>query len=488
MIYESLDPNLTDGVEAICQSDWAAAQSILTRRLDETRHLGCRRATLFLLAFVARESGHGEVSNHLLEESRRTPADLAEPRILSEANPLLQNEWLAFNHWSPKESEPSFDVEPTLAEIDWATLLDSVLEGRSAEFERRWSGHLIGDSPDRHVLWNLLALAYLENGDLRTYEEMYSQRQIAPQSYEPPAVLLALLEQASLDQVLHHLVAGLWLTTSLFVPSQTPSSVPATNGEILEWRGSMETGFSLLAVGRAFEAAQQFGLLISQPLTNIHRCYTVNALALALFQSGEYAGAEEALRDLRNFEQTFDPAADPKLQEVFESWLHSAGAASENNSPFHNPFGSAPPCEPSAPLVGEPTGQKFSEAMASVIGHLQTQDLPSALRILRGLLTKNDTSSVTERFVVALFFAGTALLDGDHINAQEGIEDASRILEGGRLEDATLSQVQTLLRANGAKTLAEKFELSQMHTVDPWRDFPLDFQRERAGSIDQVSS
>lgn len=475
MLYESLDPGLADGIEAVCQNDWTSARSLLTQRLDETRHLGCRRATLFLLAFVARESGHGEVAKHLLEESRRTPADLAEPRILSEQNLSLQNEWLTFNHWSVKEPDPFISIEPP-SEIDWAALLDATLEGRSAEFERRWSGNLVGNSPDRHVLWNLLALAYLENGDLRTYDEMYAQRQAAPPDYQPAVELQALLKQASLDKVVDELKAGRWLTSSVFVAGQTPEPALSTNGESLEWREAMESAFSLLSVGRAVEAARQFGLLISQSLLGPnHRTYTLNALALALFQSGEYADAEEALRDFRTSEQTFDPAAEPNLQEAFAIWLHSAGVSPEANSPFHNPFGKAPQADQLSVLMREPSSQEFYEGIDSVLGYLKTHDLPSAMRILRVLFSNNDSNSVTERFVVALFFAGTALLDGDHLIAQEGIEDASGILEGGVLDTEALGQVKELLSSSGASHLAEKFELSQLHTLDPWRDFPLDF-------------
>jgi hypothetical protein len=482
MLYESLDPMLENGIASICDSDWNAAQDLLSQRLEQSAALGCRRLNLFLLSVVALRVGLEGVATQLTQAARDTPVEMGEPRYFGTSkDPVrqkLEQDWWSFNGWSP-ESGPSRQEDHLASEeLSWASVLDGALEGRAGELERRCSRFLDGDHPQRAILWNLLALGYLESGDLRTYEEMRDQAPVVTTPAEVPEVLVQLLTHAGMNQALADLKNGRWLTSdSLTHVTSNHEGAAGENAASEAWETEMEASFSLLSVGRAVEAARKLGPLSMQGQSSLHRAYALNALGLALFASGEYSGAEEALADSRKEAAKAPQESDPDLAVRFAEWLHSCGAHPTPGSVFCDPFSEVASSAAHPETEGQ-TSDSFWSGFEQVLEGMGEGDLGSAKRTLRRLASEPGSQEPTQAFLIALLFAGTALLEGDHMETQESIDDASRLLEAGGLDAGALVEAQGRLAAAGAMTLAGKMDLAILPTLDPWRDFPADFPQQ----------
>lgn len=486
MPYDSLDSLLESGIASICDGDWSAAQTSLGQRLEETVRLGRRRLNLFLLSLVAGRVGLSDVAEQLSEDARRTPLEMGEPRYLGTSeDPVrreLEREWWSFNGWRT-ESEP--EPVPQSSgddELHWASVLDGALEGRAGEMERRWSRFLDGDRPERPLLWNLLALGYLESGDLRTYEEMRDQATTAStEERDVPQELAELLTRAGLHAALADLRQGRWLTSESLHDTLTPQTSSPEPGGVSPgpgWEAGMEESFSLLSVGRAVEAARKLGGLSLQGLP-LHRAYALNALGLALFSAGDYADAQEALADCRREAAQTRPEDEPELAARYAEWLLSAGARPVQGDVFCDPF--AEPLTSWDEAQTSPEEERadgFWPIFEQVLEGMRLGDHSASQLALRRLLGESSSKERTKAFLISLLSAGIALLEGDHMEAQESIEDASRLLSQGGLQAAPLVEAQGRLAAAGALTLAGKMELEALSTLDPWRDFPADFQQQ----------
>lgn len=221
MLGETLDPHFEAALRAITMLDWNGAREILAQRLDNVDTLGRRRLNLYLLSAVATSTGHRDTGEQLAQMARAVPIELNEPRYLGQPDDdtLHQIElgWWTFNGWNGASTTPVPSEIKSPEELPWADILDSALEGRAGELERRWSSMLESERPERAMLWNLIALAYLEKGDPRTYDEMRSQ---APEPTTPPAPLIALLKKARLVAAVDALEEGRWLTADLLEVEQ----------------------------------------------------------------------------------------------------------------------------------------------------------------------------------------------------------------------------------------------------------------------------
>ena len=369
MLGETLDPLFESALSAILRHDWSGAREVLAQRLDETGSLGRRRLNLYLLSVVASAAGHHETGDKLAQLARSTPLELSEPRYLGSSDDELHRQlelgWWAFNGWNVELSTVSSTTEETEGELPWADILDAVVEGRAGELERRWSSVLEGDRPERAALWNLVALAYLEKGDLRTYEEMREQSP-SPTAGSPP--LVALLESAGLQLAARALSQGDWVTSEMLHVDE------------------------------------------------------------AVLEDGLEAGS--------------DPK--PTLPAPVEALDYDEEA-------YWQHFGTA-------------------------IERLKTAEHREAQLSLRQLLSiPLPAADPTPAFLLALAFAGSAILAGDTLEAQEAIDDAVRHAESAPLRAETLARAGEIFHAVGAATLATKLNLDELSTLDPWRDFPADF-------------
>ncbi len=478
MLYESLDPSLESALDAMCSDNWKEAQATLSARLDDSGSLGRRRLNLFLLAVVAARGGHPQVAEGLREAARATPAEMSEPRYLGNGEEGLRREleraWWEFNRWNP-EGAPTTTVSAGGDQLDWAAVLDAAVEGRAGEMERRWSSYLDGEHPQRAVLWNLVALGYLESGDLRTYEEMRDSAPAGPVG-GLPSHLEALLSEAGLEQALSDFQAGRWVTSESLSASAAPTgSDPTPSQEERPWEEEMESAFSLLSVGRGLEAARGLGPLSGRG-SELEQAYALNALALALFSSGEYGQAELALAEFRTAAAAADSASQPELAARYGEWLTSVGAIRAPNSVYCDPFANG--SEVAADTNSDENAESFWSGFADVLEEMSLGHTQGCQRGLRALLGEPLAKEPTHAFLVALLFAGTSLLDGDHLDAQESIDEASRLFEAGGLSPAVLLEAQSRLGAAGAFTLAGKMDPEQLATLDPWRDFPADFPQQ----------
>lgn len=477
MHYESLDPLLEDGIAAICDSDWNAAQTLLTQRLDESVRLGRRRLNLFLLSVVAARAGLEDVSSQLSHAAYATPVEMGEPRYFGTSeDPIrreLERQWWSFNAWQP-EVAPSLSLANEQTEIAWAAVLDGAMEGRAGELERRWSPFLDGDHPQRAILWNLVALGHLESGDLRTYEEM-KEAATGSGPTEVPEPLAQLLLHAGLGLALADLQAGRWLTPEILT-NPTPSEEQGEVQETAGWDAAMEDAFSLLSVGQGVDAARRLGPLTSGG-SSLQKAYALNALALALFSVGEYGGAEEALADSRAELARSQPQSDPELAARFADWLRAAGSGPAPGEVLCDPFRET---HGAAADEGDGQGQQdqFFPIFEQALEGMRTGDFSRTKRHLRALLAEPSSRRDTQSFLISLLFAGSSLLEGDHMEAQDAIDDASRLLEKGGLDPAILVEAQGRFAAAGALTLAGKLELESLSGLDPWRDFPADFAQQ----------
>lgn len=500
MLHENLDPQLESGIACICDNDWPTAQQLLSQRLDRCAQLGFRRLNLFLLSTIAARSGHSRPAEELREAADNTPLQLAEPRYFgSDSDPVrreLERAWWAFNSWNAAESLPSassgVDARP---ELDWAAVLDGALEGRAGELERRWSAYLDDDHPQRAVLWNLVALGHLESGDLRTYEEMREQsRSTSPTVL--PQELVALLQQAGLSKAVTDLENGIWLTSDRLTvdlasidssdldvqnlgsardrPESELSSVePVPNGLSRGWVEQMESVFSLLSVGRAAEAARSLGPLSLRTSDLLLRALTLNALSLALFLSGEYQQAQEALDDSRETLTSAPP--DSEHTGLFVTWLGWVGVRPTPGDVLCDPFqettnGGATSSETDTAQSDAVFWSEF-ELLLQTLG----RDPGSCRGHLRSMLSEPVSREATRAFLMSLLFAGIGVLLGDHFDAQEAIDEATSLLQAGGFDPTVLAEAQLRFQAAGASAIAAKLTSDRLESLDPWHDFPNDF-------------
>lgn len=369
MLGETLDPLFETALSAMLRQDWSQAREVLAQRLDETSSLGRRRLNLYLLSVVASAAGHQETGDKLAQLARSTPLELSEPRYLGTSDDELHRQlelgWWAFNGWNVELSAVSSTIEETEGELPWGDILDAVVEGRAGELERRWSSVLEGDRPERAALWNLVALAYLEKGDLRTYEEMREQ---CPSPTVAAAPLVALLESAGLQLAARAVSQGDWVTSEMLQVDE--------------------------------------------------------------------AGFEEGLETGSQPEQGLPTSAEASDDDDEAYWHH----------------------------------------FETAIERLKTADHREAQLSLRQLLSLPlPADDPTPGFLLALAFAGSAILAGDTLEAQEAIDDAVRQAESAPLRAEALSRASAIFQAVGATTLAQKLSLHGLSTLDPWRDFPADF-------------
>ena len=463
MLGESLDLQLEHALEAIRERHWGKARDLLAARLEAASQLGRRRLTLYLLSVTASSAGHPETGDQFAQAARSVPIELSEPRFFG-ANPEgelseLELGWWTFNGWGV-ESTHSLPLEghDPKAPLPWADILDSTVEGRAGELERRWSGVLESEHPQRALLWNLVALAYLEQGDPRTYDEM---RQSAPKAQEVPNDLRLLLEQAGLNSAVQTLLEGRWLTSDL-LQNESPARVPTDDSSVDSWTEEMEEAFSLLAVGRAQEAARKFGPLCDSPYSSSQQGYALRALALALTDSGEYGPAEETLAESHAL---LEQHPDTALETQYCYWLESARGEMQQAAPESE----------NSPAEFDPH-QDFWFEYESALKAMKQSHLDSAKQSLRRLLSLQVPSAdTTSAFLVSLLFAGVAILEGDHIEAQDAIEEATRQAESAPLSAALLHAASQLFLASGAETVGAKLHQEKLSGLDPWRDFPADF-------------
>lgn len=474
MLNESLDPLLESGIASICDGDWKNARELLGQRLEDCSDFGYRRLNLFLLSIVAARSGHAEASAELMETARTVPAEMAEPRYFgTSCDPVrqdLEQQWWSFNNWTPERAVSLEETEPA-QELDWAAVLDGALEGRAGELERRWSRFLEAEHPHKQVLWNLLALGYLESGDLRTYEEMREQADTVSTPVPLPTALVALLQQAELGETITALESGRWITSEALM-SPSGDSQPAKPELDLSWEEEMENAFSLLSVGLAVEAARKFGFLSASSSDPHRRAYSLNALSLALFRSGEYSQAQEALAESR---LALISTNDKEFTPLFQDWLTSVGSSPQPGELLCDPFEQTA-LHGSALLGSDDSSHDiFWVEFDGVLQAMKLGDLGSCQQHLRLLLSQPCAKQPTEAFLLALLLAGTALLQGDHLDAQESIDDASQLLQGENFEANLLSRAQEIFESANAHTLAQKMRPDRLSTLDPWHDFTADF-------------
>ncbi len=447
----------------MASQDWSTARELLAQRLDLVSTLGRKRLNLYLLSVVANASGHAETGLQLAQMARSTPIELSEPRYLGSPEDDLHREvelgWWTFNGWNVDPTLASTPAVSLSGELPWADILDGVVEGRAGELERRWSSALEGDHPERAILWNLIALAYLEQGDPRTYDEMREQ---APSAGAAPEALLELLKSANLHAAAEAIAQGRWLTSeTLQVDEALLDQSRATSRP---WSEGMEEAFSFLAVGRSDEAARKFGPLCEPPYAQSERGYALRGLSLALVGAGEYTAAQEADEDSATLLAT---APDPILDELFRGWRESLSPEGADSAGISNAEFSS-----SAASDSELYWSLFSGSLEA----LSRKDVPSAklgLRRLFGLPLAS--GEPTHGFLVSLLFAATAILEGDTVEAQDAIAEAVRQAETGPLATEILAQAQELFQHIGASTVAGKLSLEGLSSLDPWRDFPADF-------------
>lgn len=486
MTGERLDDILERALFALEEQDWSQAQSLLAERLDQTPQLGQRRLTLFLLSIAAARSGHTHEGEEFTKLAAATPLELGAPRYLNrsiESSDLdLDLAWWALNGWGTPSARPLTDQSLQPQEhIDWAVVLDFILERRPREIESRWSWILDGDRNHAHhsILWNLLALGYLETGDLRTYEEMREAALIAKVSPSLPAELLCLLEQAGLHLAIQTIEQGGWITSDHLNPSScspdpTPNVYPRENDLSLgAWIASMQEGFSLLSLSLPLKAARLFASIAYDELPLLLKAYTLNATALALFLCGDYEASERALTDFHALQSQINASDNPELSTQYTSWLHSIEVTSPPNEPFWNPYFQSE-------TVQEITDQNSQDhlywvSFRSVLNALKSTNPHAARTPLREALIFSETLEPSHKFLSTLLLAGVCILDGDTMDAQHAIEEVHDLYEKHDLNPNDLQQAQVFFSEVQATNLASKMELIHLATLDPWHDFPSDF-------------
>lgn len=436
--------------------------------------LGSRRLNLFLLSVAAASAGEQSVAEDLLYQAHQTPVELGEPRHLgvgdaqSDAHERLrrlQVAWFDFNDWPPPTEESPTSAPATL---DWSRVVEGMLQGQGQDLDQTYRQFLTPEFPESPYLWNFVALAYLQGGDLRTHQEMAGEKRTP--SSAPPEELKAALEQAGLQHLWPRLQEGEWILASQLESVSATAPIQNPLMEERDWSEQMEGAFTEIASGDLGAATRRLGTLSAQTLTDAQSLCTLNALVLALFRGGDYTEAERTLSDFRQIlEREASLGAD--LEQQFAAWLEQVG---EQGEPFFDPFQGAAPTAP-APAAGPDSSLGFWESFVPALGQLRERNYSQAKVELRKLLASPSLEERTLNFLVTLVWAGASLLEGDLMGAQESQQTLVEIFESGPLDQEVLQKAGRAFANAGATTISGKLLDPESGGLDLWSDFPADF-------------
>lgn len=478
------DSELFDGLACMSEANWPEAQKILANRLQHASELPNLRLNLFLLAVAAASGGHSDAANHLWTQAQQAPLNESTSRYLDLDLELTYNDprqqmlldlekaWWNFNGWNKPQPLALVTEDEPADTIDWVEVLECTLQGKSGDLETKYRRAFEEVNAETSILWNFLALAYLQSGNVRNYEEMVGNSPPSPPPDSVPLDLALALENDGLHAALETLEKGHWLTNEVLFQGQSAETaiIETTDAvEETEWLEQMEHGFALIDLNQLLDACRAFQLMASRSEERDRQLLSLNALCLAFFKLGDYTQAETVYSEFQNILTQFpvDPNSDLALR--YRGWLESVGADQED-SLFFSPFGTK-----SDWTGGEALHQEvdFWTALSDVLNQLASSDFNAAKRGLQSLEASLTQEQDNEKYLVALGFLISAVLAGDHFAVQEFEVEVDNLRHSVLFQGDDLNNAVDTFRWAGFEIAAQRIQgegNGRPSAVNPWQD------------------
>ena len=461
----TLDGFLLSALKEMSVTDWSSAQKVLASRLERVSELGNHRLNLFLLSISAASGGYQEVANQLWAQAQQAPLesdalkyfDLELPSNDPRQSMLidLEKAWWDFNGWN-QTAPVSLKLETTDQEIDWDFVVEATLEGHDAKLEERYGQELNNHPIEGIFLWNLLALAYLQAGNVRTYDEMVQTAPPLPSPNSVPPELGRALKQRKRDVALLLLQKGQWLTNAaLFTTEETPKPEAEPDSILTEaeWREQLREGFALLGFGQPLEAARAFQEINFRTEPSKRLVLSRNALALAFFKQGDYTQCENVYEEFRNLLAQFPVDPSSALATEYKRWLESVDSAPEDGQIFFSPFDGTR----STWNEGPAEELEFWEEFQTVVGLLGQSDHFRALARLQKIeVHLGPELDDFQRYLVSVMFLAGFVMGGDHSEVQDITPQVQSLETTAVFPADKLEEIGDTLRWAGFEALYER--------------------------------
>lgn len=483
----ALDKELADGLELMAESRWVEAQQILADRLRNNPEADQKRLNYFLLSITSASSGRGDLGDRLWAKAQSCALGSLTARYLdlqlAPNDPRqsvlidLERAWWNFNQWNSvaPSSSPSSDS----LSIEWESVLSDAQAGLSADIESKYGRCFDDQTCQTAILWNLLALAYLEAGNVRTYNEMLSNRPSPPKSIPP--TLKSLLEEKGLTLVQEALEQGQWIQTGdLTPPSESFDTSQPQGLSEQQWAEQMENGFALLDLNQYLEAGRAFQST-SQIQDRDRQLLGLNALALSFFKLGDYTQSETVYQEFKMLldQQPIDESTD--LVQRYKRWLESVDSLPEDGQSFFKPFGTKADWSSGQQADSEvDLWKSLSECLKLCIQN-QHSEAKRDLQILEKQL--GETAGYEEKYLVALCFLVSAVLAGDHFEVQEFEMELSSLRSQLQFSSEQLQEAADIFQWSGLEKLAAHFSTAaegRPQPLNPWQDVVIEQSEEQA--------
>lgn len=465
-------------------ANWPQSQQLLATRLELAEQHGNKRLNLFLLSVAAASGGYQELANHLWTEAQKAPLDEGAYRYfdlqLAPNDPRqtmlldLENAWWNFNGWHQTSTTPNPASAP--ATVDWSWVIESTLSGSDAALEERYGRALESLGEESYLLWNFLALAYLQAGNVRTYDEMVSNRPYRPSPINLPPELGAVLEQGGYDRAITTLESGEWLTNDLLF--QAESLPEASQGALSsdQWREKMVESFALLGLSQPLQAARDFQTIIAATSDPHRLALSLNALSLTFFRQGDYTQAEKVYAEFQAVLSRAPLEPSSPLGQEYQSWLTSVEAAPAEGEAFFSPFGTRSDWNQTATLES-PQELNFWDTFQNALSRLADHDHAGSIALLQRLeIHFGSHLTPFERYLTALLFLAGAAMAGDHTEVQELAQEVNHLEQQAEFAVDLCKETADALRWAGFSKLAARIEggaAARAYPLNPWEDvFP----------------
>lgn len=476
------DEELTGALELLTEARWAEAQRVLQTRLARAAGGGHKRLNLFLLSIAAASSGQAELANTLWRQAQGAPlGDLTARYLDIQLTPNdprqsvlldLERAWWDFNGWN--SSGPRTDHQTGPVPVDWDLAVDSCLSGDSPRLESLYGKSAANPEHECALLWNLLALSYLEAGNVRTYEEMASNAPAPPPANSLPDLLVVALRARGLERALESLNRGEWLNyTGLSRENLGEVERRAPVGED-QWVAQMENGFALIELNQLNEACRSFQEMASSAEQTDLRMLSLNALSLAFFKMGDYTQAETLFLEFENLKQNRTLASDEPYFRMFRKWLDSVDAGPSDGELFFTPF-----CLDSTARTGSssPETIDFWETLGKALQDIESGNQLEAKRRL-GLLESSSREEAEDwkLYLVVLAYLCGAVISGDHFEVQEFEQELASLQFTALFSSEQLREAKDLFRWVGFEQLGlffDRFHSGRPAPLNPWQDLQL---------------
>lgn len=475
----ALDNLLSQALTEMSMSNWSDSQKILASRLERVQQFGNQRLNLFLLSISAASGGYHEVANKLWADAQQAPLDSDTVRYFDLQLPSndprqsvlidLERAWWDFNGWNQTHT-PSLAMETAQA-VDWEQVVQATLDGDDAGLEETYGRDLSNNTPDSNLLWNFVALAYLQAGNVRTYDEMVQSAPPIPG--EIPAALVEAMTKRNLHSGLAVLQKRQWLTNTALFAAEAAVEPDFAQVEPLseeEWNAQMRDAFAEIQLGRPLQAARAFQEINFRTPPSQRLLLSRNALAMAFFIQGDYTQCESVFEEFRNMMAQFPLDPNSELARLYHSWLVSVEAAPEDGQPFFSPFSG----NRSTWNQESDYQLDFWQEFEAVVGLLGQGDHATALTKLQRIeLNLDPTLDTFQKYLTALMFLASFVMAGDHSEVQEiapqvaGLE-AQAVFSADKLDDVADS-----LRWAGFESLYSRLTggaEARLVPLNPWED------------------